>query len=827
MGIAVLFGQSGQLPFILPLIGFIMAGLGAWLILTPPNAGLPNRGWLAALFGPAIIIAFLQALPLGWHHPWLTDDLAALGQITVNASWSIDSGRSYDSAFWLMALAISTFCLAALFSGDRRTALAMGTVIVLTGYAIYALCVDLLSGRIHAYSHAMVVGDFAYHNHAGAAWATCLPVAIYGAFNRSRWFWLAALILLVAIIHSASRTAIILSLAISIPWFLWLSPKVHRISTAIGALVVVGIMFSLIGIGAAGNRFRELGDGQAETLNGRSLIWETAATVLTEASPFGCGAGGTPIAMQRAPGIDLTGIINHLHSEPLELFLDYGWAGCIAIIMGTLSAVFILWRSQSLKTTPLSGDHFTIAVSLGLLMLILHSCLDYIFRNPVINLIAVIWLACLVQRWITYQKERPQLWHSGLMIGLCLCLTALSIYSFLREKELSKLPLLTANTVEQPHAVTPEYAAAQAALQLDSPSRAHDWLHVAGHLAPSSPSAWRARILVAMAAHKIDDAFTASRRLIIWAPDWISGQDTIIQLLATHGHQQDQRTTTLVNALLRDDRAWRINELNLFASLIGHQAVVNSIQQHSSVRVRRAALPWVRQYTDLEQWRAIRHTIPLQHPLDPIQLPVFQIDGDERKIMVAIAKEKEGRRAQAERCLRAGYTLPLALDQALKDDGEIGELYRRLPTNFPFTKDDKLRQSLDGMLHIPWAKAWWTMLNDSQTIEHQEWSLLSAHSYPPFLEIAFHSINTQKDPALAARLASWLDAFSLPNWNDAGWGVSWSWLRVQPNTASIPLPDGWTGVFIDGKWLGWQRHSFNPVTFTTPGIHRITLATPP
>ena len=83
MGIAVLFGQSGHLPFILPLIGFIMAGLGAWLILSPPNAGLPDRAWLAAIFGPAIIIAFLQALPLGWHHPWLTEDFAALGQATL------------------------------------------------------------------------------------------------------------------------------------------------------------------------------------------------------------------------------------------------------------------------------------------------------------------------------------------------------------------------------------------------------------------------------------------------------------------------------------------------------------------------------------------------------------------------------------------------------------------------------------------------------------------------------------------------------------------------------------------------------------------------
>ena len=460
-------------------------------------------------------------------------------------------------------------------------------------------------------------------------------------------------------------------------------------------------------------------------------------------------------------------------------------------------------------------------------MLILHSCLDYIFRNPVINLIAVIWLACLIQRWITYQKERPQLWQSGLMIGLCLSLIALSTYSFLREKELSKLPLLTANTVEQPHAVTAEYAAAQAALQLDLPDRAHDWLHVARQLAPSSPSAWRARILVAMAANKIDDAFTASSRLIIWAPDWISGQDTIIQLLAAHGHQQDQRAIALVHALLRDDRTWKINELNLFASLIGHHVLVNSIQKHLSVRVRRAALPWVRQHADLEQWRAIRQTIPLQSPLDPIQLPVFQIDGNQRQIRVSIAKDKEGRRAQAERCLRAGYTLPLALDQALKEDGDIGDVYRRLPTTLPFTKDDKLRQSLDVVLHIPWAKAWWTILNEAEAIERQEWSLLSAHSYPPFLEIAFRSIDAQKDPAFAARLANWLDEFSLPIWNDAGWGVAWSWLRVQPNSASIPLPDGWTGVFIDGKWLGWQRKSFDPLSFTTPGIHRITLANPP
>jgi len=813
----------------MPLVGFTAASLCTWLMIAPPHAGLPDRAWLTALFGPAVVIAIIQALPLGWHHPWLTEDIAALGQITLNASWSIDSGRSYDSAFWLLTLAITTLSLVTLFSADRRTALAMGTVIVLAGYAVYALSVDLLSGRIHVHTHAMVVGDFVYHNHAGAAWATCLPVAIYCAFNRSRWFWLLALILLVAVIHSASRTAIILCLFISVPWFLWLAPSTHRLRITLGAIVVAGIIFSLIGIGAAGHRFRELGDGQAGTLNGRSLIWETVAPVLSEAGPFGSGAGTTPIAMQRAPGIDLTGIIDHLHSDPLELLLDYGWVGCLVLLMGVFSAVFFLWRSHSIKAAPLSETHLTIAVALALLILILHSCIDYIFRNPVIDLIAVIWLACFVQRWISYKKERPRLCQSGLMIGICSGLMGLSIYSFLREKELSQLPLITAATAEQPHAVAPEYAAAQAILLLDSPDRARLWLNVAGQLAPSSPAAWRARIIVAMANNHIDDALTASGRLIVWAPDWISGQDTIIQLLARHGpaYKQDRRTISLVHSLLRDDRPWQDVELTLFASFIEQKIILNAIQRHPSVRVRRTALPWVRYHAELDQWHAIRQTIPLQYPLDPIQLTVFHADDDQRAFNVAIAKDKDGRRAQAEHCLACGFALPTVLDQALKDDGDIGMIYRQLPASFQLPINDTLRQSLDGMLHIPWAKTWWKMFNDAEAIERQEWSLLSAHSYPPFLDIAFRSIDTQKDPALAARLARWLDAFSLPVWNDAGWGVSWSWLRVHRNAASIPLPDGWTGVFIDGKWLGWHRKSFDPLSLTTPGIHRITLANPP
>jgi O-Antigen ligase len=823
----LLFGQNGYWPFILPIVGLFTTVLCLWLHFHPPHAGLPDRAWLAALFGPMIFLALAQSLPLNWHHPWLTEDLILLGQVNQYVSWSIHSGLSLDMAFWLLSLALLTWCLSALFADERRTTLVMGTVLTMTIYAVYAICIDLFGDKGH--QRIQVVGNFSYHNQAGAAWATCLPIAIYYAFTKSRWFWVSVMILLVAVIHTASRTAIILSGAIVVPWFLLLAPRAQRWRYAVVGVVIASVVFSVTGIGAASSRFRELGNGQAGTLNGRSIIWKTVAPVIKDAGAWGSGAGTTPIAMQRAVGIDNTGNILHLHSEPLELLLDYGWAGFLVIITGIFLCLYLIFMTKSPSVKPQSLDYLTIAVFLGLLILGLHSCLDYIFRNPVINYILIIWLATVTQPWVSYQKDRPKLWHTGLWIGICLGLIGLTVFSFLREKECTKAPYVTASNTEQPVALTPEYATAQAVALANSPIRASAWVKESARLAPGFPPAWRARIIVAMASHQRDDALAACERLITWAPDWIAGQDAIIQFLAAHGadYSHDQRIHNIIHALLRDDRPWQIVDLELFASLVGQQVVIDAIQNHASVRVRSAALPWLRKNADLETWRAIRQTIPLPSPLDPIQLPVFRRDQDQRAFSVAIGRDQENRRAQAERCLRAGFLLPNELDRALAEDGDLGALFRQLPVIPKPPISMTLRQSLDSRLHIPWAKAWWTLFNDAEAIENQAWSLLSAHSSPVFLDIAFQAVDEQTNPVLKNRLDSWLEEFSQPIWNDAGWGIQWCWLRIQPTTNSIPLPDGWTGIFIDGDWLGWQRNAFDPLASATVGIHRIILARPP
>lgn len=824
----MLIGQDGSIPFSAPLTGAVVGVVLLILALVPPRDGLPVATWLVAAAGPLVLLGIAHALPLGWHHPWIAADLATLaerGSATAASQWSIDPGRSLDSATWIAALAVLVWCLLALFPARRLPQLADGVVLALAGYAAWALALSAISGATGQRTWA--VGGFAYHNHAGAAWAACLPLALVQAQTRGGWRWVVPVLLTIALVHSASRAAIILGLLVSAPLLVSLLPRQQRWMALAGVAAVLVGLFALIGTGAAGERFRDLGDDQtATTLNGRVLIWNAAMPVIREAQPFGSGAGTAGLAMQRGTGIDVTGEITHLHSEPLELLLEFGWAGALVIIAG-LALGGVLLRRVREAPADAGGPRLGLGAGLGLLILGLHSLTDYILHNPAIDLIAMALIAVWVQAFAQPTRGGPVAWKRGLIVcaGLALMMTAaLSIW---REHELRQATRAT-GTGDPVAACTPEFAAAMAEKLRDQPEQARRWCDLAARLAPGSATAWRVRILDDVHAGRTDAALDASGRLLIWAPDWDAGQDAVLACLERLPDEtaRDPRAIALVRTLLGADRVWSPTAWTTFARVIGDSALAEIITHIKPERVRAAALPWLREQADLASWQTVRRSVKLRQPLDPIQWRIVSDDRDSRAFIVHIRPDRDGRCEQAERCLRAGLGLPPALDAALADDGDSGSIHRRLAQALAGDPPSTLRTDLDRLLHLPWARPWWKLLHEQKSLADGHWTTLDEQSHPPLLVQGAALATDHGDTAAVARLRVMLSAYRHPSWIDAGWGVRWCWLLNDGDPPTITC-SGWTGVFVDGKWLGWHRGRLDVDRVGGSGLHRVVLADPP
>lgn len=830
-GIAVLIGQDGIIPFASPMTGAAVALVLLILAIVPPREGLPVATWLAVGAGPLVLLSVAHALPLGWHHPWISADLAtfaAHGNATDAHQWSLDPGRSIDTATWIAGLAALTWCLLALFPTRRLPLLADGVVLMLAGYAAWALA---LSATSNATDHrSWAVGSFAYHNHAGAAWAACLPLALVQAHTHGGWRWAVPALLTVAVVHSASRGAIILGLLVSGPLLLGLLPKQRRWFVAAGVVAGLATLFALIGTGAAGGRFRDLGEGQtAGTLNGRVVIWRAAEPVIADAQPFGTGAGTAGLAMQRGPGIDATGDIDHLHSEPLELLLEFGWVGALIIIAGLALAATLL-RQVRTPLTDNGGPRLALGAGLGLLILGLHSLTDYILHNPAIDLIVVALLAVWIQAWAQPRRYMPARWSNAIIVCMCLMLMTTALHSTRREDEFRRLAHSTADPARSVTACTPEFAAATAEALIDAPEQARAWLARAAHLAPGSAAAWRTRTLLETRHGRMDAALDASGRLLAWAPDWDAGQDAVLKCLS--GLPDDavsgQRPAALVRTLLASDRIWPATAWDLFARVLGDSDLANTITGLAHDRVRTSALPWLRQHGDLATWQSVRRGLTPSQPLDPIQWGIVSDDHDPRSFSLAIRSDRDGRREQAERCLRAGFGLPSALADALARDDAQGALLAQVARALDGKTMPTLNSDLDRSLHLPWARAWWKLLHEREELEQGRWTTLDAQSEPPLLAQGAAIATRAGDTAAAARLRTLLAPLSEPaTWTDAGWGVRWCWISGETGNVQATVCRGWTAVYVDGRWLGWKRGLLDLVTLVGPGVHRVVLADPP
>ena len=852
------YGGAGD--FVRPLLAVAVAITLIVIALgLRPQLHAPPLSWIAWLFFPLMALTLVQILPLGWHHPWVSEDLLVLGASA--STWSIDPAATTEVFVWLMTLAGIALCVSVLARGERVRGLVEVMLSVAVTSAVLGLCLALTGAPWPSTdSLTKARGPFIYPNHAAAFWAALLPLAALQAHRHGGLFrWGAVAALALGVLLSASRGGILVASLVMLPLAFSLLPRPRRWWWAIGGTLAISAWLWVIGLGEVATKFDNLRGADGVTLSGRVTIWQAAWPVITDAGALGSGGGTTTDAYRRSGDSHFAdALVNHLHSDPLEWWLEYGWVGvfigCAAIFIAALRL-----RPQPAAVADTSRRLLVRGAAAGLLILGLHACADFIWHSPAIAVEGVLLLCVLA---LSGRVPSPSHKQTAVKTGglrLC-CLSAAGMlvlgawpaWQWSRSEILAReverlvvarrtanLPLTGADVLDHARAADPasvRLAITQAwlARAADEPEVARTALIAAAQLAPGSASAWSQRAWLAAANGDHAAMATAIRRALVWAPAWPDVQLTALSLVAEH-HQTalpPAQTTAIIHAVLAIDRAQPPWFFSLAAEVLGTQPLAERIQQAGPL-LSQSAEQWLAEHGPLEIWLAVRRRIRGETIL---RLPPALALANDRLIgndhwTPSVSFDSEKRRENAEVLTDAGLPVPTALVEQLTADGLPWSRWNRPVDLLDAATRREIALILRTELHRDWARTLSDRLTFAERALAGDDAVVNRDSEPQILA-CLAGLNPQRatpaavSPTLQQRAAQLLQRWREWDWQTLPEAGRWSWWFSDGNATAIVNCERWSGLVVDGQWLGWVRGHQDLAPLLGHGLHRVVLLTP-
>ncbi len=843
----------------------------------------PPLAWIALLFLPPLALALLQVLPLGWHHPWISEDARLLG-VTPSA-WSIDPAASTAVLVWFATLAGLALTVCLLARGDRVRALVEVLIAVAASCALLGLLLALTAAPWPSDSGSTRArGPFIYPNHAAAFWAACLPLATLTAHRRGGLLrWGAVALLALAILLSGSRGGILVAALVMLPLSVGLLPRVRRWWWAAGGAVAVACWLWLIGLSDVTDKFNRLRGAEGVTLNGRVIIWEAALPVAMDAGVLGSGGGTTLSAYRRSGDTHFTDVlVDHLHNDPLEWWLEFGWLGLL-IGAGALGATLIRLRPQADAWHDPGRRMLIVGASAGLLSLGLHACGDFVWHAPAVAVTGVLLLCVLALAGRIEQRATTGRTRALLLCGSSAVVLLVGVWcswdwhvSELRARDVERLALARVAAglpLSGAEAVTRALKGTPGSVRL-AIDRA--WLaHVAGdldgaraalvhaaHLAPGDASAWAQRAL--LSARTTNGATTSAEimRALHWAPAWPDIQQVALQLVAAqvavgqrHTVLSEIQTATIISAVLSNDRAQPPWFFPLARDVLGEQLLLTQLRQ-AGPTLARSAEPWLAAQGPLEEWLALRQrgaaaataatTTTTQRQSAIMGLVNDRLIGATAwQPMVPL--EQEERRALAEQLTTLALPVPVLLADVLQRDGPPWSRWARPIDLLDELTRAELSQLLRSELHRGWARLWADRLALTGRALGGDSAMITRDCPPPVLArlagiMPYHDPATAVDETISSRARLLLERWRDWEWQELPGAGRWAWYFCDDSgddsgdDSSDGSSDGsghavittkrWTGLVVDGEWRGWIRGQQDLAPLLGHGLKRVVLLEP-
>jgi hypothetical protein len=861
--IATILNHGGEGDFAKFYLSIILS-----LILLLLAIGLPSRtreidiAWIISLFLPPILLCLVQVLPISaWNHPWLIDDLSLLDKSELGYGISIIHGKTYSCLYWFLTLAGSALTLSALFRGERVRALSDGTIIFSGLHSLLGLI--LLLGNFDwpslAVNHAR--GSFVYTNHAAAFWSACLPLSILSAHSLGHWWrWSSVFLLSLAILLSGSRGGILISAIVCLPLIPSLLPHRRRWLWAVGIASVTAIWLLIIGLQDLGQRFSALNGKEGLTLNGRIIIWETALPVIFDAGPLGSGAGTTLEAYRRSGDSTFSPfIVDHLHSDPLEWWMEFGWCGILLGLLSGILTIWLLWPMRNDKSELRNNFHILRKGSiLGLLILLLHSCGDFIFHSPGIDLLSIVLITIISQCRRNPDELRITNPFSMRMamaiVAFSIFSICLPIYRYERDNILARdignftyqrlsknLPIDNSALISSALSISPSsvsLATMQSWLWRNLPAtpadrkihlvNASDSLEKSSSLSPGDARAWTERAALDIELGLPNKSAAAAHRALIWAPAWPDIQLAILNLARVGKNFPDKDIREIIQRLL----VLNIDQPNWFFPLaskyIGDQSLSTQIASGQQ-RLQRSGWTWLSEHGQLVDWLQVCRQL-----LDPPAILPIECQIMANKLYhnlptrLVIPSSNEERRRIADILHLCGIALPDGLATKLASDGEPWSHWEKPIDLLDAAERTSLNNILRGELHRDWARNWSERIATINRILDGDWSSLNRESDPSLL----YSLASSKLPRPIPNSIKELCQLILERYHAIEWQrltdhICFSWLFVNHSGSNAFVSTtSWTGLINDGHWAGWIRGPVDLVPIVGAGLHRLVIINP-
>ncbi|WP_420479178.1 O-antigen ligase family protein [Brevundimonas sp. FT23028] len=383
--------------FALMLLGAVTALPLIQLIPLPPFlwTGLPGRSEM-------VLALELAGLQPGWTPLTVTPDL----------TWQSVLALLPPMAMILAVLSAThaqTARMIAFYLGAAVLSVLLGALQLGSGDTRFYLWATTAAGS--------VTGFFANRNHLATLLLSCLPfAAVFGASVLRRRtdqrlpLWFGALFMGLVVVGLAairSRAGVILFGPIAVASLLaaWIAAGRGRpgpglialtagIAAAIGAVAILALPPILA-------RF----DVQSAP-EGRFEGWPIVASAADSWLPVGSGIGSFDAVYRSVEPVDKLDptFFNHAHNEYLETWLEAGWFGAALII------AFLIWYGRRVwaawRAGPSRERDLQRAASIALLVMLVHSGVDYPLRTAALAVLFALCVAILEKAGQPTDRER-------------------------------------------------------------------------------------------------------------------------------------------------------------------------------------------------------------------------------------------------------------------------------------------------------------------------------------------------------------------------------------------------------------------------------------
>ncbi len=391
---AMLGGASHDARPLLMTVEFIALPVAA---LALRRLDLKRVGWVVAPIFLLIAIPTLQCVPLPaelWlKAPGQDARFAALTTAGVDLGWrplSLDPRvtlAAVPALFPPIAMFLATLSLR---QRDLWWITVCWIAVALAGLMLgLAQIAQPDGGWAYLYAETntgSLVGWFANRNHEAAMLLALMPcAAVLAAARGGVTRWIAAgflLLVFIAIGAVGSRAGLILAAPVVVltgAVLLRLPGLVGRrwVLVAFGGIAIVSVAaLALFALTPILSRF---GPDSLPEFRYRAwpLIWREAAHHL----PFGSGVGTFDRVYRAIEPLSFVGpkFFNHAHNDYLEVWLEDGWLGAVA-----LAAVTAWFVVAAIRAWSSAGSSLARAASIGVLTLMAMSAVDYPLRTEAV-----------------------------------------------------------------------------------------------------------------------------------------------------------------------------------------------------------------------------------------------------------------------------------------------------------------------------------------------------------------------------------------------------------------------------------------------------------